>query len=86
MFLTQICQCLNIFRSLCPYMYLLLCVQGDNQCAVSSHSHSVTQSGVCAFSIHPIHPVICLTPGAQTVQQQEPQHGTISVLCLTETV
>ena len=33
----------------CPYMYTLLCVRSDNRFARSSHSCSVTQSGVCAF-------------------------------------
>lgn len=55
-----VCVCLRVY--ICPYMNTLLWAQSDNHSAGSSHSPSVTQSGVCGFSIHPIHSVICVAP------------------------
>lgn len=48
------------------YMQMLFCAQSNIKFAASSHSQSVTQTDVCAFSILPIHPVICVGPGLKT--------------------
>lgn len=61
---------------LCGCQCLLLCAQSNNHCAGSSHSYCVTQSGICAFSNHPIHSVICLTLGL-VLSWLVPQHDMI---------
>lgn len=73
------CQCTE-YSSLpgqvcvCCYVCMLFCAQSDNNFAGSSHSYSVTQSGVCAFSIHPIHSVICRSPGLTTCGNRTVHH------------
>lgn len=59
-------------------LVLSVCAQSNNHFAGSSHSHSVTQSDVCAFSMLPIHSVICLSPGFTTCGNRtvhEPPHN-----------